>query len=364
MKQKRIITAAALAAALALSLSAFPMTAEAHGAEANSAEANSAETHGAETHGAEANESYVNEAQVRETAAHEVASLARTGAETSGSRPSRAAQAAQEILSSARAVQASYYSIPSGAYPIRVVINGRSVLEGAVYNLNGITYVPLAAFADWVGTFSHGYDKYSASATLEGENLSLRARAGDLYVVANGRYFYTSQPVMLHGGRIYVPILAATKALNAHVRWSAEDACFYVGSGDSRLLRSADAVYDADSVFWLARIITAESGGETLRGKIAVGNVVLNRMRSPSYPNTIYGVIFDRKYGVQFSPTVNGTIYNNPTAESIIAAKICLEGYSLSEDILYFVNPTLVPGSWIEKNRPFAFKIGNHAFFK
>jgi N-acetylmuramoyl-L-alanine amidase len=101
-----------------------------------------------------------------------------------------------------------------------------------------------------------------------------------------------------------------------------------------------------------------------MKGKIAVGNVVLNRVRSSAYPNTIYGVIFDKRYGIQFSPVANGTIYNTPTAESIIAAKICLEGYTLSNEILYFLNPSIVGSSWITKTRPYAFKVGNHAFYK
>jgi N-acetylmuramoyl-L-alanine amidase len=101
-----------------------------------------------------------------------------------------------------------------------------------------------------------------------------------------------------------------------------------------------------------------------MKGKLAVGNVILNRVRSSAYPNTIYGVIFDRKYGTQFSPVANGTIYNTPTADSIIAAKMCLEGYSLSSDILYFVNPKKAPNSWIAQNRTYAFTVGNHAFFE
>ena len=101
-----------------------------------------------------------------------------------------------------------------------------------------------------------------------------------------------------------------------------------------------------------------------MKGKIAVGNVILNRVRSKDYPNTIYGVIFDRRYGVQFSPVSNGTIYNTPSNESIIAAKICLEGYSVSTEILYFVNPKVAPNSWASKNRPYFDTIGNHAFYE
>ena len=124
---------------------------------------------------------------------------------------------------------------------------------------------------------------------------------------------------------------------------------------------SFDVAYKSD--YWLSRIIHAESGAEPFDGKIAVGNVVLNRVESKQYPNTIYGVIFDRRYGTQFSPVSYGTIYNTPSAESIIAAKICLEGYTLSEDILFFMNPRLATTNWIAQNRPYAFTIGRHDFY-
>ena len=74
-------------------------------------------------------------------------------------------------------------------------------------------------------------------------------------------------------------------------------------------------------------------------------------------------MIFDRKHGTQFSPVAFGTIYQTPTASSIIAAKICLEGYSLSNDILFFVNPKLATSTWIERNRIYEFTIGNHHFY-
>jgi N-acetylmuramoyl-L-alanine amidase len=255
-------------------------------------------------------------------------------------------------------------AIPSGAYNINLNVNGRSVLKGRVFNLGGVTYVPAFAFADWLGMFTYSYDRSTATAKINGENLEIIARAGDLYIKANGRYFYTGRAVMQFGGEIYVPILPITKALNSRVSWRDDLGGFYVSSGDTRRLKSASQVYRDDEVFWLARIITAEAGAEPMQGKIAVGNVVLNRVRSSAYPNTIYGVIFDKKYGVQFSPVANGTIYNTPTEDSIIAAKICLEGYSLSDEILYFVNPKKAPNSWIANNRPYAFTIGNHAFFE
>ena len=255
-------------------------------------------------------------------------------------------------------------AIPAGARRINLNVNGRSVLGGRVFNLGGVTYVPMFAFADWLGNFTYSYNRTTATARVSGENLEIAAHAGDLYIEANDRYFYTGREVIQVNGEIYVPILPMTKALNSRVAWRDDINGFYVSSGDTRRLKSGAQVYNADAVYWLARIISAEAKGESMNGKIAVGNVILNRVRSAAFPNTIYGVIFDRKYGVQFAPVSNGTIYQTPTVDSIIAAKICLEGYSLSGDILYFVNPRKAPNSWISRSRPYAFTVGNHAFYE
>ena len=97
---------------------------------------------------------------------------------------------------------------------------------------------------------------------------------------------------------------------------------------------------------------------------MAVGNVVLNRVADSRYPNTIYQVIFDKKYGTQFTPAANGSIYKSPNAESVLAAKICLEGYSLNSEMLFFLNPDIAENFWIVQARKFVFSIGNHDFYK
>ena len=74
-------------------------------------------------------------------------------------------------------------------------------------------------------------------------------------------------------------------------------------------MTSPGAAYDAGELYWLSRIICAESGAESMSGQIAVGNVILNRVRSGSFPNTVEGVIFDRKDAVQFEPVSNGRVY-------------------------------------------------------
>lgn len=125
----------------------------------------------------------------------------------------------------------------------------------------------------------------------------------------------------------------------------------------------ADSAYDYEDLYWLSRIISAEAKGESFTGQIGVGTVVLNRVRSGQFPGTVKGVVFDTKYGTQFTPVANGTIYHTPTQSAVIAAKMCLDGYTLSNSVLYFLNPSISTSSWIQNHRKYAFRVGNHEFY-
>ncbi|MBO4353338.1 MAG: cell wall hydrolase [Clostridia bacterium] len=225
--------------------------------------------------------------------------------------------------------------------------------------IDGVAYVPLRAFCDAFGADAVSWDQKTQTATVSCRGIKITASANDAYIVANGRYLYLAQNRNI-SSRIFVPLETIAKAFGATVK-SVSGGYNVVDSGS--VIRSGAKFYDEDCVFWLARIIQAEAGGERLLGKIAVGNVVLNRVASKEFPNTIYGVIFDRKYGVQFTPVSSGTIYNAPSEASRIAAKICLEGYTVSDRILYFMNPAIATSTWISRARKYAMTIGNHAFY-
>lgn len=234
---------------------------------------------------------------------------------------------------------------------------------GNVRVKNGETFVGIRKFSTSMDSGAQvTYSSYNRTLTVKTSKLYLTAKDGQNYIIANGRYLYTSTPVYMSYGVMYAPVTLMTKAFNGKISWQNSTSSFRVTKGSGGIL-SGDNFYRWDEVYWLSKIINAESGGEPFKGKIAVGNVILNRVRHSYFPNTIYGVIFDKKNGVQFSPTANGTIYNSPNSDSIIAAKICLEGYSINTGILYFVNASLVPNSWVVKNRPFYAKIGNHSFY-
>ena len=124
-----------------------------------------------------------------------------------------------------------------------------------------------------------------------------------------------------------------------------------------------DTFYNEQDVYWLSRIIYAESGNQPLAGQIGVGNVVLNRVDNSRFPDTVYEVIFDRTYGVQFSPVESGSIYAEPDEEAVVAAKLALEGYNTAGESLYFVNPDIGAGSWFASNLTYVTSIGDHDFY-
>lgn len=136
------------------------------------------------------------------------------------------------------------------------------------------------------------------------------------------------------------------------------------GSPTRPVITSTASTYEQDNIFWLARIIEAESGGESYAGKVAVGNVILNRVASPNFPNTIHNVIFDYDMGIpQFSPVADGTIYNNPSQDSYSAAREAYFGAKPIGNSLYFFNPDKAAASWIVNNRTYYTRIGAHVFY-
>ncbi len=90
----------------------------------------------------------------------------------------------------------------------------------------------------------------------------------------------------------------------------------------------------------------------------------MNRVNSSEFPDTIYSVIFDKNYGIQFTPVANGSIYNDANAECERAAKMVLEGLCIDDEILYFMNVAAASNLWVQNNREYCFSIGNHSFYK
>ena len=111
-------------------------------------------------------------------------------------------------------------------------------------------------------------------------------------------------------------------------------------------------------VWLLARLISAEARGEPYVGQVAVGAVVLNRVRHPSFPSTVSGVI----YQTDAFTCVSDGQFNEPIAESAYrAAQDALGGWDPSGGAIYYFNPATATSRWIW-SRPLIVTIGNHRF--
>lgn len=118
--------------------------------------------------------------------------------------------------------------------------------------------------------------------------------------------------------------------------------------------------YSSNDVYLLAKLIHAEARGEPYTGKVAVGAVVLNRVKSSSFPNTISGVIYQRN---AFSCVNDGQINLTPATESMNAANDAINGWDPSYGSLYYYNPAIATSKWIF-SRPVVVTIGRHVFAK
>ena len=115
----------------------------------------------------------------------------------------------------------------------------------------------------------------------------------------------------------------------------------------------------------LLRIVQAEAGNCDIEGRVMVANVILNRVESGSFPNTITKVVYQKH---QFSPVSNGSIKRcRVTSETVEAVDRALAGEDLTDGALYFMNrraSSKKNANWFDRHLEFLFKHGNHEFFR
>ncbi len=120
---------------------------------------------------------------------------------------------------------------------------------------------------------------------------------------------------------------------------------------------SLPAATDAN-VYLLARIISAEARGESYTGQVAVGAVILNRIKHPSFPDTLSGVIYQ---GGAFTAIIDGQ-FNQPISDTAYnAARDALNGWDPTGGAIYYYNPAKTSNAFMY-SRPVIVTIGSHRF--
>ncbi|MEG2959522.1 MAG: cell wall hydrolase, partial [Oscillospiraceae bacterium] len=199
------------------------------------------------------------------------------------------------------------------------VETAQSLLEG------GTTYVSLYAVTRALrpdAVVEWKTDRLTAIAP----GLVLSAKIGNHHLVVNNRYLYIPDGVKsAQDGDTLVPVRTLARALGAEVTW---DGAVNLKSGGTPL-EDGSTFYNATDVDLLARVIYHESGNQPLTGQIAVGNVILNRVASPIFPNTVKDVVF------QPNQFYNATCYT-PSTRCVIVAKLCLDGAVVLPNAYWF----------------------------
>lgn len=235
-----------------------------------------------------------------------------------------------------------------------VYVNSQRLSDCFITESNQIQY---ASFGSIVRAMQHDATVTStdATTTLSTAKLNVTIYHQQNYLVANDRYLFLPSGVLMKDNDILLPIETIAQVLDCEIQ--TEDGSVYF-TGGSGAITPGSLYYDPNDVFWLSHLIHAESGNQSLYGKIAVGNVVLNRVSSPIFPNTIYDVIFQPG---QFYDSYSGAITLEPSAESIIAAKLCLDGATVVPNAYWF-NGAGIP-CWASENKSLLTVIGAHAFY-
>ncbi len=102
--------------------------------------------------------------------------------------------------------------------------------------------------------------------------------------------------------------------------------------------------YSQEDVNLLAHLVQAEAGTQPLLGQVAVGAVVVNRLKDPAFPKTLAAVI---EQPGQFESVTNGTFWQPPSASAIVAAQDALQGWDPTAGALFYYNPNLPHSPWM-----------------
>ncbi len=189
------------------------------------------------------------------------------------------------------------------------------------------------------GTVSWDDETKQVGMMIADKNISLTIDS-DQAIVNENKVQMSSAP-FIRNGRTYIPLRFVTENFGVDVVWDGEH--FEVKLSSEQEIPNENYVieksYNYDDILWLSRIIQVETSDGSLEMKLAVANVVLNRVKDARFPNSVYDVIFQIDVYTQFPPAHKDSFQTlEPSHLSKIAAKKALEGVNVIEDGLFFNN--------------------------
>ncbi|HEO8420844.1 TPA: cell wall hydrolase [Yersinia enterocolitica] len=157
---------------------------------------------------------------------------------------------------------------------------------------------------------------------------------------------------------IYIPSVVKAATTNTEETKNVSTRKFAVDKKEKVQASDESAKLTNNEKNLLARLVHAEAKGEPYAGKVAVADVVLNRVENKQFPDSVESVIYQKN---AFQPVQNGSIQKKADKESRKAVEEALENGKENEELLYFYNPDTATSDWIF-SRKVVKEIGNHAF--
>ena len=159
--------------------------------------------------------------------------------------------------------------------------------------------------------------------------------------VVDNKVIMMDAPTIVIDNHLYAPVNFLIEHLSGTFLWNDSNLTLNIQS-DQFEVKEEDKIelsYTDEDLLWLARIVNVESSDSSLDMKLAIANVVLNRVKSDSFPSTVYDVIYQEGKYKQFPPAHKESFLTLvPSRKSIIAAKMALNGENNVGDCLYFNN--------------------------
>lgn len=266
-----------------------------------------------------------------------------------------------------------------------ITINGKQVASMPLRNVNGVPYCAVKFFFESVLTSPNVYWANKGSnvsgTTAYGEKLTFFAQPGTQYMQVNGQSIYVPNGIKMYDGYTIAPIEQLAAVFQGSVcsyDWGVNlyqvttgaylstasyqqpaAASTYQQTAANTASYQPAGYYDAQALDLIARIINSEAGSMSLEGKVSVGNVIMNRVYSSEFPNTVYGVIYQPN---QFTVVNTARFSANPSEQSIAAAKMVLDGVNYVPGAVFYNVSGL--NSWASRNRTYLMSFAGHDFYK
>jgi hypothetical protein len=249
-----------------------------------------------------------------------------------------------------------------------VSVDGKAVQTQSIRQQQSVL-VPALFFRN-MGAAVNWSEKYQA-VTFSKDGLLIAVPSGknyaDYYTAQSGKWQrdYFSVVTTDRADGTYVSLRYVAEKLGAKVSWDESASICMIQTAP----KSAGIAQNDDNVYWLYQLTEAESGDQPHAGKVAVAASVLNRVKSPDWPKTIKGVIFQVYHlngtdYYQYSPVQDKRIYSvTPSEDTKAAVREALGGQDPSRNAIIFYNPVKTANQWV-RDHEVTVTIGQHVFAK